>query len=323
MFDLIPIFLLLFLISFFPIVIWAYIFSYIDDNILNKKRFLVGVLGWALAVVPLFYMSKIIDLIHIKYFNTFYFISQVKSFISSLEFWLSLSLFLLVIVLFSFLLWGFIHKFKKIIWVYLKNILVFLVFIFILSLAVFLLSLLFKVIDFSISDSIIFWDIIFNSLKLVIFYYLLVAFIEESSKHFNFLQSSVFEIKTIKDGVLYAIFIALWFSFIENMMYLYNFYNKYWLTWDLLELYFYRSVFSVLVHILCSSVVAYYFSKALILYREKDLSFPYLKIFSFGLLVSILLHLFFDVALTLGFTFIMFIYFIWWYLYVSSIFYKD
>jgi hypothetical protein len=32
------------LISFFPIVIWAYIFSYIDDNPLNKKRFFVGVL---------------------------------------------------------------------------------------------------------------------------------------------------------------------------------------------------------------------------------------------------------------------------------------
>lgn len=38
-------YILLAVISFFPIVIWAYAFSYIDDNQLNKKRFFVGILG--------------------------------------------------------------------------------------------------------------------------------------------------------------------------------------------------------------------------------------------------------------------------------------
>ncbi|MDR2411122.1 MAG: PrsW family intramembrane metalloprotease, partial [Candidatus Peribacteria bacterium] len=65
------------------------------------------------------------------------------------------------------------------------------------------------------------------------------------------------------------------------------------------KLYFFRSVFSTIVHILCSSVIAYYFSKALILYRDKDLSFSYLKIFCFGLVISVLLHLIFDVFLSL------------------------
>ncbi|MGB2110957.1 MAG: hypothetical protein ACPHY8_03590 [Patescibacteria group bacterium] len=37
-------YILLAAISFFPMVIWAYIFSYIDDNQLNKKRFFVGIL---------------------------------------------------------------------------------------------------------------------------------------------------------------------------------------------------------------------------------------------------------------------------------------
>jgi hypothetical protein len=36
-----------------------------------------------------------------------------------------------------------------------------------------------------------------------------------------------------------------------------------------------------------------------------------------------MLHMIFDVALTLGFGMVMFIYFIWWYLYVSGIFYND
>jgi hypothetical protein len=90
-----------------------------------------------------------------------------------------------------------------------------------------------------------------------------------------------------------------------------------------MKIYFYRSTFAVIVHVLCSSVVAYYFTKALLLYREKELSFPYLKIFLFGLSFWVWLHLLFDVALSLGFTFIMFLYFIGWYLYVSSIFYVD
>lgn len=177
--------------------------------------------------------------------------------------------------------------------------------------------------DFSIEEPLLFWNIVFDTFKLIIFYYLIVAFIEETSKHFNFLQSSVFYIKTIKDWVLYAIFVALWFGFIENLLYLYNFYITYGLSSELLRLYFYRSAFSIIVHVLSSSIIAYYFSRALLLYREKDLSLPYLKIFSFGLFVSIILHLFFDVALTMWFTFVIFLYFIWGYLYVSSIFYKD
>ncbi|MDR3150918.1 MAG: hypothetical protein LBU14_04995 [Candidatus Peribacteria bacterium] len=74
---------------------------------------------------------------------------------------------------------------------------------------------------------------------------------------------------------------------------------------------------------LSSSIIAYYFSKALILYRNKDLSFSYLKIFCFGLVLSILLHLIFDISLSLGFISIIFIYFVGGYLYVSSIFYKE
>jgi len=316
------IYILLALISFFPIVIWAYIFSYVDDNPLNKKRFIVWIIGWALSVLPILYMDKILEIFDFKYLNTFYYISEVKWFFSSLEFWFSLTMFLFLIILSSFLLWSFVHKFNKILKVYIRNILVFIVFILFLSLIVFILNYLLSGIDLNISTNIVFWEVIFNSLKLIIFYYLIIAFVEESSKHFNFLQSSILHINSVKTWVLYAIFVALGFSLIENMLYLYNYYITNGLSIELLKLYFYRSIFSVIVHVLSSSVVAYYFSRALLLYREKDLSLPYLKIFSYWLLISILLHLFFDLALTLGFSFIVFLYFIWGYLYVSSIFYK-
>ena len=311
------------LISFFPIVIWAYIFSYIDDNPLNKKRFFVGVLWWALSVVPILHMEKIINFFKVEYLNTFYFASQIKDFFTSIQFWLSLALFLLVIILFSFLLWNFFMRFKEILKIYVKNILVFLVFIAWISVLIFWMNYFLDIVNFDIKQWINFWNIIFNSFKLIIFYYFIVAFIEEASKHFNFLQSSVLEIDSIKNWVLYAIFVALGFALIENMLYLYNFYLQYWLTWELLKLYFMRSTFAVIVHVLSSSIVAYYFSKAFLKYKWKDLSFPYLKIFLFGLFISIMLHMIFDVALTLGFWFVMFIYFIWWYLYVSWIFYNE
>lgn len=317
------IYIFLALISFFPIVIWAYSFSFIDDNPLNKKRFLLWILWWALAVVPILYMDKILSLFDFKYLNIFYFVSEIKWLFSSLEFWLSLSIFLFIIVILSFLLWGFIKNKWEILKIYIKNIVVFLFFILFLSIILYFLSLFFLKYDFSIANPISFWNIVFDTLKLIIFYYLIVAFIEETSKHFNFLQSSILYIKSVKDWVLYAIFIALWFSFVENILYLYNYYIAYWMWTELLKLYFFRSIFSVVVHVLSSSVIAYYFSKALLLYREKDLSFPYLKIFFVWLIISVLLHLFFNVFLVLGFTFVIFLYFIGWYLYVSSIFYKE
>ena len=323
MFNTIFIYIFLTLISFFPIVIWAYVFSYIDNDEINKKRFYIWLLWWILSVFPILYMENIINVLKFKILNVFYFISTISNFFSSVEFWISLTLFFLIIIIASFFLWSFLHLFKKIFRIYLRNILIFLVYIIFISFFVFALNIWLSWIDFEIAWDIRFWNIVFNSFKLVIFYYLLVAFIEETTKHFNFLQSSVLHISSIKTWVLYAIFIALWFSLVENVLYLYNFYLNYWFSLGLLKLYFFRSIFSIIVHILCSSVVAYYFSKALLLYRENNLSFPYLKIFSWGIFVSIVLHLLFDLALTLGFSLIMFIYFIWWYLYVSSIFYKE
>lgn len=317
------IYILLALISFLPIVVWGYIFSYVDDNPLNKRRFGVGIIGWILSVIPILYFDRLLWVFDFKYLNTFAFVSQIKDFVSSLEFGLSLSLFVLVIALFSFFVGGLVHKFRNISKIYFKNMIVFFLFIVILSVIMFWLHYVLWGIDIPMKESIYFQNIVFNSFKLVVFYYVVVAFVEEASKHFNFLQSSVLYIKNIQSGVLYAIFVALWFSFIENVLYLYTYYGQYGVGGDLLKIYFFRWAFSTIVHVLSSSVVAYYFSRALLQYREKDLSFPYIKLFCFGIFLSIFLHLIFDVAMSFWFTLIMFIYFIWGYLYVSSLFYRE
>lgn len=315
--------IILILISFIPILIWVYSFAYISQNPLNKKRFIIWIFGWILSVFPIFYMWKFLDFFWNNFLNFFYLASQINSFYSSLKFSVSLSIFIFFIVFLSLIFWIILLKKKEILKIYFKNFLVFLIIISIFSFFLFFLNYFLNFIDFKIKNPSNFWNILFDTFKLIIFYYLIIAFIEETSKHFNFLQSSIFEIKSIKSGVENAIFVALWFSFIENILYLYNFYNLNWINFELVKIYFFRSVFSIIVHILCSSVMAYYFSKAYLNFKEKNLSFPYFKIFSFWIFISILLHLFFDISISFWINLVLFLYFIWWYLYVSSIFYKE
>jgi hypothetical protein len=313
------------LISFIPVVFWAYIFSNISEKELNKKRFIIWIFAWGAGVIPILYMSKIVDFIKIKSIDFFEYASNIEGIFSSLSFWLSLSLFLGIIVLLSFIIW---IVFRKDIWLlsaYFKNFLLFLFFVWIISTVFYLLNLVSTDIWFLNNnlENIYFWKTIFNTFKLVIFYYILIAFIEEASKHFNFIWTSILDIKNIRDWVIYAIFVALWFSFIENILYFNSLYIENWLSFELTKTYFFRSIFSIMVHVFCSSVIAYFFTKAYLLYKENNKLFPYLKVFLLWLSIWILLHFIFDFSVTLGFNFVIILYFIVWYLYVSSIFYKD
>lgn len=317
------IYMFLLIISIFPIILWAYVFSYIDSNKINKKRFLLWLIWGTVSVIPILYFSEIIKYINFEFLNIFYFITQINSFITSLDLILSLSLFLFIIIFISFICGFFIYKIRKIWRYYYINIISFFIFIIFFAFLIFGLGLILSLFDFNLEESIIFNDIVLNSFKLMVFYYLLIAFIEESSKHFNFLQSSILQIKSIKTWVLYAIFVALWFSMIENIIYLFKNYHEIWLSFSLVKTHLLRSFFSIMLHVLSSSIMAYYFSKAILLYKDKDLSFPYIKIFSIWVFFSILLHSIFDISLYMWFSFIIIIYFFMTYLYVSNIFYLE
>ncbi len=315
-------------ISFIPIVFWGYIFSSLQEKDLNKKRFLVWILAWSLSVLPILYMDKIIEYIKILTIDFFAKATEISNFITSLEFSISLAVFTTILILISFWVSFIFIKKTEIIRDFFKNFLIFLFFIVIIGSLFYLLDILwnnFWILNSSIdnSNNIYFWNTIFNTFKLIIFYYVLVAFIEETSKHFNFLGISVLNIRKIEDWVLYAIFIALWFSFIENILYFYNLYLSDWISFELTKTYFFRSVFSIMVHVFASSVIAYFFTKAYLKYKSEKKFFPYLKTFFIWFSIAILLHFIFDFALTLWFGFIIIIYFVVWYLYVSSIFYRE
>ena len=310
------------IISLIPIVIWGYIFSYIDWVELSRKRFVVGLIWGLISVIPIFSMWKYLENSGFNFLNIFEKVSEIWSIWSVLTFNISLILFLFIIVWFAFIAISWTTRSKKILKIYIKNILIFSLFSIFIAIFIFIFSLIW-VWTKEILDWPTFWEVSFNTLKLVIFYYILIAFIEEASKHFNFLQSSVLQIKTVQNWVLYAIFVALWFALIENILYLNQIYSSWWLTKEFFSTYFYRSIFSLMVHVLSSALVWYYFSKSYLQNKCKYFSIKSIKTIFIGLFLWVFFHFIFDLSLTLGFSFVIILYFVWGYLYISSIFYKE
>lgn len=310
------------IISLIPIVIWGYIFSYIDWVELSRKRFIVGLIWWIISVVPIITMWKYLENSNFNFLNIFEKVTQNNSISWFLNFNISLILFLFILVWFAFIAISWTDRNRKILKIYLKNIFIFSLFIVLIAVFILFFSLLW-IWNSQVINWPSFWELSFNTLKLVIFYYILIAFIEEASKHFNFLQSSVLQIKTVQSWVLYAIFVALGFALIENILYLYTEFSTNWFSNQLFSTYFYRSIFSLMVHVLSSALVWYAFSKAYLKYWYTYIWPKSLKIIFVWLFLWVFLHFLFDLSLTLGFSSIIMIYFIWGYLYISSIFYKE
>ncbi len=324
MFELLPIWAGIAFISFIPVLLWGYLFAYIDDTPVWNTRFLAGVFGWMLAVIPVLYIWEIAELTGIKYLNSFLLLENISSIFSSMTFWFSLIIWVVFVALFSLLSVTVFHSWFRVSKVYVKNISIFIVFILTIAAIFYWITLFFQTfpwLDISTSSS-IGW-VVNSSVKFIIFYYIVVAIIEESAKHFNFLQSSLHVIRNYKTWVLYAIFVALWFSFIENILYLYAEYSNNGFGEGFLKTYFFRSIFSVIVHVLCSSLVWYYFSKAYLSYRNNSLVFPYIKVFLLWIFWWVLLHAIFDIWLTLWMSIIIILYFLWGYFYVTSLLYRE
>lgn len=329
MMDIIYTFLIV-IFSFLPILLWGYIFSHFDDSSFNRTRFFLWLWAWFISVFPILYLPDLLSQWTFSFLNMFYYIYNLFWISDLVSFFSRIWLFVLVLLIISFILALFFFSkkldFKNIFKLYFKNFIILSIFLVFISIFIFFLNYIFSFFPFLTTKSTIwvsFWDLFFNSLKLIIFYYIIVWIIEELSKYLSFFSSSFLYIKSVKTGVLYAVFVALWFSFIENILYFQSLFENNWFSGQLVTTYFFRSIFSVMLHVLCSFVVSYYFTTALLKYRGLNLSFPYFKTFFYWLIVSIILHTVFDVALTLSLTFFIFVYFIGWYFYMTWVFYKD
>lgn len=59
------------LVAFLPILLWGYIFSYMDNSPLNARRFAIGILAGALSVVPVLFMGEVFASLSLTSWNIF------------------------------------------------------------------------------------------------------------------------------------------------------------------------------------------------------------------------------------------------------------
>lgn len=316
-------FIILFLVlsALIPITIWGYLFSYFDSWELNRKRFLYWILAWVVSVFPVLYLGDFIDNFWVNFLNIFAQVYNLEKFSQIIFLISSLVSFILLISVIPFLL-NFASKNKKEFSIILKNTILLSFFMVIIAFIFYFLKKFFGNIESFrslVNEYPSFWKIAFNSLSLVIFYYIIIWLIEELSKFFSFNYSKNFSIISVKEWVLFWIFTALWFAFFENILYFHTILKNYSIWKEFLWVYFSRNLFSVFLHIICSSIFSYFFSYAYLNFYSK---FKYIKLLFIWFFLSVLLHSLFDIFLTLNFTFVVFLYFIWGYFYLSYIFYS-
>lgn len=299
---------------FIPIVIWSYIFSFIDGSAISKRRLVFGIMAWGFSVLPILYMDPFLTWLGYSDWSVFSRIFHLSSLWSFLGFSITLMLLILWLAVVPSLLRTLSHyRDSRIFWV-IGTMGVFVVGFFLLQ----VFFSLFPGLNVFISESIYFSGYIFNSLKLIVFYYLMVGFIEEIAKNLYVSWDTHSNTKKQKQRIMSAIFVALGFSFIENILYAIVFFHSFGFGSELVVLSVGRSIFSTMLHVLCSvvAVSGYYYIKDI---SHKSV----LSVATIPLLVAIVLHALYDVSLSVGLSFMIFVYLIGGYLYIGALLYED
>lgn len=185
------------IIAFLPILIWGYVFSYLDNSPLGARRFGLGIIAGAISVVPVLFMSDIMKLGGLASLNIFPFLVQGGNTIGLLTS-LLVTLGLIAGSIFVFSLGIFSVNIPKISGTFLRNTCIILL--------VGVLFSFFHLILFGLdifdrplaNGGVTLGGAVFGTLKLVLFYYIIIALIEETSKHFSVLTSSLPSIDSVK-----------------------------------------------------------------------------------------------------------------------------
>jgi len=152
----------------------------------------------------------------------------------------------------------------------------------------------------------------FISFWWIVWYYIIVSLLEEWIKYF-WTHGVVRENKKILfiDFILVACAVALWFSFVENIVYTYSYASLLGVDYWLLQVIFFRSIFAMILHIVGVIFMASWFWY--LLFSE----YPALKrgkAFAICVSVSLISHTLFDVSLTYNYIGFIFLYVILIYL---------
>lgn len=191
-FSLIPIII----ITFLPILIWGYIFSYLDNSPLGGRRFGLGIVAGAISVVPVLFMSDILDFLHLTAWNIFPLLLGNNTI--SLLISLLVSIGLIGASVFAASLGIFTGNIGKTSGTLIKNtgiLFVFGIIFALFHLVVFPLNILETPLA---NGGVTIGGTVFGTLKLVLFYYIIIGLVEEASKHFCVITSSLPSIDTVK-----------------------------------------------------------------------------------------------------------------------------
>lgn len=297
-----------------PLLFWMYVFSNFKHLGVSRKQFLFGIWAWALATLPLLYDNMFIIWERIE--EIFFSLSFMSESLFGMSVFWHMWIFFLIITLFSFWIWNiFCNKIEI-----QKYIISFLGLLFILgvfSILMYVISLFWANNTSSIaieSGSFVFAGVIW-----ITGYYIVISLLEEWMKYISNLSTlSKKNILSFSSMLANGAVIALGFAFFENILYSYSYIVLNGVESELLQIIFFRSLFTVALHVLCAMLISGGFYMLLTLRWKYNKAYFLFFLFTF---ISIISHAFFDIALTFWYVGVVFIYLFMLYLlagYITS-----
>jgi RsiW-degrading membrane proteinase PrsW (M82 family) len=187
--------------------------------------------------------------------------------------------------------------------------------------AVFILAVLAGIlVGFFSGDS---WELtiknsILRGFPIIAAFYIFVAWLEEILKHLGVYSYRLLSTDTRKEILLVSVYIALGFVFLENMLYLSGIYNRSGFDSSFFWLLFSRSLVSLLLHVFATLLLTVGFY-AWFKNASKDTGMVYVKYF----LLALFAHAAFNIALTYNATWVLPLYAIVGYFFLTSIFFQE
>jgi len=292
-------FLGLFFTLLSPVLFWMYVLQSFPNLGIWRKQFFIGIGAGALSTLPLIYNNIwIIGWLVEDIFFSFSYISEsflgVEIFIRIFLFFALISLWIIAFIYYN--KWHFSVICMKYIFWYTSIIAAF----------IFIIYIIYVILWTSSSGEIIrSWDYIFQGFALIFWYYIIVSLLEEGLKYLWNTQALLWESESFYKLLWYACVVWLGFSFFENILYVYSYYTaSEWFDW-IFQLTFFRSVFTVSLHILCAILLAaWLYTFAYAATSKKKILLGLCCLWG----GAILSHAFFDVALSYGYLGVIFIY---------------
>lgn len=294
-----------------PLVFWMYIFTSFYTYGLSRIQFILWSFIGAVSTIPLvFHQNLFLWDILLSFFKSYELLQ-----------WGNMVLYLWIFFAILFLGLSLTYFFQRekhyFLISYARSFILYMCLVFIVTSCVYVSSqfLLYYQDGVQVSFSTAF----FWTLGSIFWYYIIIWFLEEGLK---FLSTIPFSGRwdyffIFQKYLCLSACIALGFAFFENILYAYNFLYQAWdIDRGLLYLVFFRSIFTIVLHLASSIIFAigfWYIMRGVLFHYKTWLS----ALWCVGL--ALLHHAFFDSALTYGYTWILFLYLIVMYFLLSYI----